>query len=91
MLGLTEPMSAEIEGRLAKMGVEVVGEIEELNAVMAKASPYQSAAALEKEDWIDYAEPLYTISLEFTPDDPFFGLQWGHTKIQAPHLPVLVS
>ena len=84
MVGLTEPMSAEIEGRLEKMGVEVVGEIRELNVLVAKVPEYQSTAALEKEDWIDYAEPVYTTSVEFIPNDPFFGLQWGPTKIQAP-------
>jgi len=57
------------------MGVEVVGEIEELNVVVAKVPQHQSASALENEDWIDYTEPLYTISVEFIPDDLFFGLQ----------------
>lgn len=33
---------------------------------------------------IEYAEPNYTAEALFTPNDAYFGNQWGMTKVQAP-------
>lgn len=35
-------------------------------------------------DEVEYAEPDYTLSASYTPNDPFFPYQYGPQKVQAP-------
>ena len=84
VLGLNRPIDKEIRERLANLGMQVEDEIVNLRVVKAKTNVPRSFAAMEKEKWLDFVEPTYGISAEFIPNDTFFSLQWGLTKIQAP-------
>ena len=84
VLGLKRPIDKEIRERLANLGMQVEGEIASLQVVKVRTSGLRSFAAMEKEEWLDFVEPTYGISAEFIPNDTFFNLEWGLTKIQAP-------
>lgn len=84
VLGLKRPLDKEIRERLANYSMQVEGEIDDLRVVKVRTPGLRSFTAIEKEEWLDYVEPTYNISAEFIPNDPFFNLQWGLTKIQAP-------
>jgi thermitase len=65
-----------VEGDIAKIGVTVVkipaGKMQE------KLLAYQS------EKTVQFAEPDFIAKAIGTPNDSYFGSQWGMTKIQAP-------
>jgi thermitase len=48
------------------------------NKVGEKVRAYKAEASVE------FAEPDYIAEAILTPNDPYFGKQWGMTKIQAP-------
>ncbi len=48
------------------------------NKVQDKVKAYKGEAAVE------FAEPDYIAEAVLTPNDPYFGQQWGMDKIQAP-------
>ncbi|MEW6103097.1 MAG: S8 family serine peptidase [bacterium] len=39
--------------------------------------------AYKKDLNVEYAEPNYIVKALFTPNDPYFGMQWGLDKIKA--------
>jgi thermitase len=84
VLGLKRPIDKEIRERLANLGMQVEGEIADLRVVEVRTHGVQSLLAMKKEEWLDFVEPTYALSAEFIPNDSFFNLQWGLTKIQAP-------
>ncbi len=59
--------------RAAKAGLVAADETEE-----------QIAAELKASGAVDFAEPDYAIAPDATPDDPNFGNQWQHSKINSP-------
>jgi len=84
VLGLREPINNETRKLLENMGMEITGEISSLNVVRVIVPTRQSLMMEGMEEWLSYVEPVYAVSAEFTPNDPFFNLQWGLNKIQAP-------
>ncbi|MCC6358637.1 MAG: S8 family serine peptidase [Phycisphaerales bacterium] len=66
------------ETTLAAMGVDVgVAELEGMSEEELCAELVRTGAAL-------WAEPDYLLPLATTPNDPFYGNQWQHTRINSP-------
>ena len=40
--------------------------------------------AYRQEGWVEFVEPDYIATVMLIPNDPYFGKQWGMTKIKAP-------
>jgi thermitase len=82
--GTPEKMKADVhqrhggklEGVIPGIDVQVV-KIPE-NKVKDEVKAYKGEASVE------FVEPDYIAKAIFTPDDPYFGNQWGMTQIQAP-------
>jgi thermitase len=51
---------------------------------VARTAVPQALAAYRANPTVEYAEPDYLVRAIFTPNDPYFGQQWGMTKISAP-------
>jgi thermitase len=65
-----------LKGEIAALGVQVI-------AVPA-GTVEARVAAYSRNPNVEYAEPNYIAYAIGTPNDPYFGNQWGMTKIQAP-------
>ena len=69
-------LGGQVKETIPGIGVQVVTVPK--GQVMAKAKAYSSNAR------VAYAEPDFVAEALGSPDDPYFGLQWGLTKIEAP-------
>jgi thermitase len=69
-------LGGQVKETISGIGVQVV--IVPKGQVMAKAKAYSSNAR------VAYAEPDFVAEAVGSPDDPYFDLQWGLTKIEAP-------
>jgi len=49
-----------------------------------KADLAQAIRAFKSSPYVEYAEPNYITCISETPNDPYWGSQWGMTKIEAP-------
>ncbi len=71
----------------ARHGGSVIAEIPQLGIQVVKI-PYGKALAkagnYKSERAIEFCEPDFVAYAIGTPNDPYFGSQWGMTKIQAP-------
>jgi len=69
-------LGGQVKETIPGIGVQVVTVPE--GHAMAKAKAYSSNAR------VAYAEPDFVAQALGSPDDPYFDLQWGLTKIEAP-------
>jgi thermitase len=69
-------LGGRVKETIAGIGVQVV--TVPRGQVMAKARAYSSNAR------VAYAEPDFVAQALDSPDDPWFGSQWGMVKVQAP-------
>ncbi|HYF64240.1 MAG TPA: S8 family peptidase, partial [Herpetosiphonaceae bacterium] len=85
---------ANRQAELRSIGGAVISRVESLDsdvvefaALKQSPSPQARAAvldALKKNPNIEYAEPNYIYSIQYTPNDPNLNQQWAWNKIQAP-------
>jgi subtilisin family serine protease len=68
---------ASTRTRLPRQGLQLV-------RLPRGSSAQTTAAALEREPGVLYAEPNFVYRPDATPDDPFFADLWGLTTIEAP-------
>ncbi|MBI2830572.1 MAG: peptidase S8 [Chloroflexi bacterium] len=67
----------KIEESIPGIDVQVV-------RIRSGAKPEDEAREHGKEANVLFAEPDYVVSVVLTPNDRYFGSQWGMTKIQGP-------
>jgi thermitase len=80
--------SAE-EGKVKKgLGLKTVERLAELGVQRIKVPPGDEKKIIEKlqkDPAVEYVQPNYILyAIDTNPDDTYFYLQWGLTKIQAP-------
>ena len=68
-------LGGQVKETIPGIGVQVVTVPK--GQAMAKAKAYSSNAR------VAYAEPDFVAEAVGSPDDPYFGLQWGLTKVEA--------
>jgi thermitase len=69
-------LGGQVKKNIPGIGVQVITVPK--GQAMAKAKAYSTNAR------VAYAEPDFMAEAVGSPDDPYFGLQWGLTKVEAP-------
>lgn len=68
------------EGRI----IDVISEIDVHVIQIPENKVREKLRAYQREEMVEFAEPDYIAVAILTPNDPYFGKQWGMTKIDAP-------
>ncbi|MDX9913042.1 MAG: S8 family serine peptidase [Candidatus Moranbacteria bacterium] len=61
------------------LALEVKGEIDDLNIALIKSSTKSTAELIEEfktDATVEFSEPNYKRELAFTPNDPYYNLEW---------------
>jgi thermitase len=69
-------LGGQVKGTIADIGVQVV--------TVPKGQAKEKAKGYSAHSEVAYAEPDFVAQVVGSPDDPWFGIQWGMVKIQAP-------
>jgi thermitase len=72
---------------LSSRDLPPIEEIPGLLVWMVSVAPgreQETATSLRQNPLVEFAEPDYVVHATKTPDDPYYPLQWGLPKIQAP-------
>jgi hypothetical protein len=86
LVGFTLGRKREVEDRLRIEGGEPVNTVEEICLLRVKVPEGRELAFVEKFSglpWVRYAELNVVGHLQMTPNDNYWGNQWGPTNIQA--------
>jgi thermitase len=82
--GTSLPEAAEIHRQLGGQVKETIPGIGVQVVTVPKGQEIAKAKAYSANAKVAYAEPDYLAQAEGNPDDPYLGLQWGLTKVEAP-------
>jgi thermitase len=78
------PEVAEIHRQLGGQVKETIPGIGVQVVTVPKGQAKEKAKAYSSNARVAYAEPDFVVQALGSPDDPYFGLQYGLTKVQAP-------
>lgn len=82
--GTPDEAKANVHQRLGGKVISAIPGIDVLVVSVPRNQASEKARAYGAEKNVEFAEPDYIAQAILTPDDPYFGSQWGMTKIQAP-------
>jgi thermitase len=82
--GTSLPEAAEVHRQLGGQVKETIPDIAVQVVMVPKGQEMAKAKAYSANPKVAYAEPDFVAETVGSPDDPWFGNQWGMTKIQAP-------
>jgi thermitase len=82
--GVTLPEAAEIHRQLGGQAKETIPGIGVQVVTVPKGRAMAMAKAYSSNARVAYAEPDFVVQAADTPDDPYFGKQYGLTKVEAP-------
>jgi thermitase len=78
------PEAAQIHRQLGGQVKETIPGIGVQVVTVPKGQAKEKAKAYGLNAKVTYAEPDFVAQALGNPDDPYFGLQWGLTKVEAP-------
>jgi thermitase len=81
--GTSLPEAAEIHRQLGGQVKETIPGIGVQVVTVPKGQAMAKAKAYSSNARVAYAEPDFVAEAVGSPDDPYFGLQWGLTKVEA--------
>ena len=81
---VTLPEAAQIHRQLGGQPKDTISGIGVQVVTVPKGQAMAKAKAYASNARVAYAEPDFVAEAVGSPDDPYFGIQWGLTKIEAP-------
>jgi len=81
--GTSLPEAAEIHRKLGGQVKETIPGIGVQLVTVPNGQAMAKAKAYSSNTKVAYAEPDFVAEAVGSPDDPYFGLQWGLTKVEA--------
>lgn len=81
---MPEELKAAVHQRQGGIVVDIIPEIDVHVVQVPKNMVKEKIRAYWKEAPVEFVEPDHIAFAIFTPNDPYFGNQWGMTKIKAP-------
>jgi len=82
--GTPEKAKSDAHKRLGGQVVDVIPGIDVQVVRIPENKVDEKVKAYKGEASVEFAEPDYVAEAILTPNDPYFGKQWGMSKIQAP-------
>ncbi len=77
-----QSMGGRMVDRVSALDIDVV-EFPALKAKDSKAAKDELLKVLKSNPNVEYVEPNYVYTVDFTPNDPNLGSQWAWSRIQA--------
>ena len=82
--GIADDVKVETHFRHEGRIVDVISEIDVHVVQIPENKVKEKLRAYQREEKVEFVEPDYIAFAILTPNDTYFGKQWGMTKIQAP-------